>query len=341
MRRHATAGAGEVNVGGAPTGRAPPAAWGRALPSAPVIPERFQPLVDATAELAERFDDAGHRLYLVGGSVRDVFVGPVGTGPVPGRPDAGAEDSISPPTPSRRDREDRGGLGRRGLAAGQALRDRRCRARRTGASRSRRTGPRPTARTRASPRCVSATRSRLDLSRRDFTVNAMALQPARARARRPLRRARGPGGHRACGRRSTPRSPSATTRCGCCGPPGSSPATGSSPTPLSSTPCAAMHDRLAIVSAERIRDELDKLARGCPRRRPGCGSWSTPGWPSSSSPSCPALALEQDPIHRHKDVLAHTLAVVDKTQRRTGCCAWPRCSTTSASPARGRSARAG
>ena len=36
-------------------------------------------------------------------------------------------------------------------------------------------------------------------------------------------------------------------------------------------------------------------------------------WRASSSPSCPGLALEQDPIHRHKDVLAHTLAVVDKT----------------------------
>jgi len=30
-------------------------------------------------------------------------------------------------------------------------------------------------------------------------------------------------------------------------------------------------------------------------------------------PELPALALEQDPIHRHKDVLGHTLAVVDKT----------------------------
>jgi poly(A) polymerase len=30
-------------------------------------------------------------------------------------------------------------------------------------------------------------------------------------------------------------------------------------------------------------------------------------------PELPGLALEQDPIHRHKDVLAHTLAVVDKT----------------------------
>jgi len=28
----------------------------------------------------------------------------------------------------------------------------------------------------------------------------------------------------------------------------------------------------------------------------------------------PALALQQDPVHRHKDVLAHTIAVVDKTR---------------------------
>ena len=39
----------------------------------PVIPARAQALVDATSDLAARFDDAGHRLYLVGGSVRDVF----------------------------------------------------------------------------------------------------------------------------------------------------------------------------------------------------------------------------------------------------------------------------
>lgn len=31
-------------------------------------------------------------------------------------------------------------------------------------------------------------------------------------------------------------------------------------------------------------------------------------------PELPALALEQDPIHRHKDVLAHTIAVTAKTR---------------------------
>ena len=36
-----------------------------------VLPERLQPLVAATADLSDRFRSAGHRLYLVGGSVRD------------------------------------------------------------------------------------------------------------------------------------------------------------------------------------------------------------------------------------------------------------------------------
>ena len=44
------------------------------------VPERFRPLQDATAELAERFRQAGHRLYLVGGSVRDALF-PVGAAP--------------------------------------------------------------------------------------------------------------------------------------------------------------------------------------------------------------------------------------------------------------------
>ncbi|HUO47476.1 MAG TPA: hypothetical protein VMU09_01455, partial [Acidimicrobiales bacterium] len=39
-----------------------------------MIPKRFEPLLEATAELAGRFDHAGRRLYLVGGSVRDAFV---------------------------------------------------------------------------------------------------------------------------------------------------------------------------------------------------------------------------------------------------------------------------
>ena len=72
------------------------------------------------------------------------------------------------------------------------------------------------------------------------------------------------------------------------------------------------HGRLSIVSAERIRDELDKLVVV---ERPSVGLWFAveTGLAGEFLPELPGLALEQDPIHRHKDVLAHTLAVVEKT----------------------------
>ena len=73
-----------------------------------------------------------------------------------------------------------------------------------------------------------------------------------------------------------------------------------------------MHGRLSIVSAERIRDELDKIVMV---DVPSVALWFVvrTGLAAEFLPELPGLALEQDPIHRHKDVLAHTLAVVDKT----------------------------
>ena len=40
------------------------------------------------------------------------------------------------------------------------------------------------------------------------------------------------------------------------------------------------------------------------------------GWAHEHLPELPELALEQDPIHRHKDVLAHTIAVVAQSPPR-------------------------
>ena len=39
-----------------------------------MVPERLTPVLRELAPLAGRFRDAGHRLYLVGGTVRDLFV---------------------------------------------------------------------------------------------------------------------------------------------------------------------------------------------------------------------------------------------------------------------------
>jgi poly(A) polymerase len=75
----------------------------------------------------------------------------------------------------------------------------------------------------------------------------------------------------------------------------------------------AMADRIEIVSAERIRDELDKLlvAEHAPA---GLELLVETGLADRFLPELPALRLEQDPVHRHKDVLRHTYAVVDRCE---------------------------
>ena len=76
---------------------------------------------------------------------------------------------------------------------------------------------------------------------------------------------------------------------------------------------ASMRDRLQIISAERIRDELSKLLVA---DDPTAGLWliAETGLSDEFLPELNAMRLEQDPIHRHKDVLAHTIAVVAKTR---------------------------
>jgi poly(A) polymerase len=75
---------------------------------------------------------------------------------------------------------------------------------------------------------------------------------------------------------------------------------------------AAMAEKLAIVSAERIRGELDFLMV---TEQPSIGLdfIVRTGLAEHFLPELPKLQLEQDPIHQHKDVLKHTWAVVDKT----------------------------
>jgi poly(A) polymerase len=76
-----------------------------------------------------------------------------------------------------------------------------------------------------------------------------------------------------------------------------------------------MRDRLQIISAERIRDELSKLLLA---EDPSPGLWFVARTQLADEflPELNAMRLEQDPIHRHKDVLAHTIAVVAKTSPR-------------------------
>lgn len=74
-----------------------------------------------------------------------------------------------------------------------------------------------------------------------------------------------------------------------------------------------LRHRLAIVSAERIRDELSKLLVV---KDPSNGLWflSETGLSDEFLPELNAMKLEQDPVQQHKDVLAHTIAVVCNTR---------------------------
>ena len=82
--------------------------------------------------------------------------------------------------------------------------------------------------------------------------------------------------------------------------------------PLIETAATELADRLSIVSAERIAGELDRLLL---TEVPSVGLEYIVRTHLAEQfiPELPGLALEQDPVHLHKDVLAHTLAVVDKT----------------------------
>jgi poly(A) polymerase len=71
-----------------------------------------------------------------------------------------------------------------------------------------------------------------------------------------------------------------------------------------------MAPRLDIVSAERVQAELSRLLVA---RSPALGLELIveTGLAERFLPELAALRLEQDPVHRHKDVLRHTFAVVE------------------------------
>jgi poly(A) polymerase len=73
----------------------------------------------------------------------------------------------------------------------------------------------------------------------------------------------------------------------------------------------SMAPRLGIISAERIRVELSKLLLA-PAPGDALRLIVETGLADQFLPELPGLAMEQDPHHHHKDVLAHTFAVVDK-----------------------------
>jgi poly(A) polymerase len=77
------------------------------------------------------------------------------------------------------------------------------------------------------------------------------------------------------------------------------------------TAMTEMADRIDIVSAERVRDELNKLILS-EHPRKGLALLVDTGIADRVLPELPALKLESDEHHRHKDVYEHTLIVLEQ-----------------------------
>lgn len=70
-------------------------------------------------------------------------------------------------------------------------------------------------------------------------------------------------------------------------------------------------DEISRISAERIRDELDRLVL-CDNPRPGIEVLVDSGLAERVLPELPALQLEIDEHHHHKDVYEHSLRVLER-----------------------------
>jgi poly(A) polymerase len=152
-----------------------------------------------------------------------------------------------------------------------------------------------------------------DLSRRDFTINAMAVRLPDGAFLDPF------GGVRDVGARKldTPLEPElafADDPLRMLRAARFASQLGVTPAPRVSEALGLMRERLAIVSGERIAGELDKLLGG-ERVAAGLKLLVDSGLADVVLPELPALRLEQDPVHRHKDVLHHTYAVVEACPR--------------------------
>jgi len=271
-----------------------------------VIPDRFGPVLDEVAPLASAFAAAGHRLYVVGGTVRDLLLG-----------DASftTADDIDLTTSARPDeiKACLNGVAEAVWTQGERFGT-------IGARIGDRVYEITTFRAESytddsrKPHVVYADDVETDLARRDFTVNAMALEVTSTApvlvdphdgaidlATKVLRTPLSPEESFSDDPLRMLRAARFITRLDLV------------PTDDLVAAVRDMAPRLAIVSAERIRDEFDKLICAA---HPTAGLWFLveTGLADQFLPELPAMRLEHDPIHRHKDVLTHTFAVVENVR---------------------------
>lgn len=267
-----------------------------------MIPERLLPVLERTSPLAERFAASGYKLYLVGGVVRDLLLGR-------DMSDGRDIDMTTDALPAETKRLVNGwadSVWSQGERFGTI-----------GCQKDGWTFEITTHRAEAydpesrKPEVVFSGVIDADLSRRDFTVNAMALSLPDPVLIDPF----GGAEDLAAGRLRTPLSPeesfsddplrmlrAARFLAGY----------GLTPDDELRDAATSMCERLSIVSAERIRDEFDKLMV-VEDPTPGLWFLADTGLMDQFLPEFSRMRLEQDPIHRHKDVLTHTIAVIGKT----------------------------
>jgi poly(A) polymerase len=274
------------------------------VPAAPLLPdqrdalERLLASTPVVDELAARFTDAGHELALVGGPVRDALLGRLGTD----------WDFATSATPEETEQLLRGwsdaiwDMGRRfgtigGRKAGVDLE----------ITTYRQDTYDPDSR---KPDVAYGDSLEGDLSRRDFTVNAMALHVRERRFVDPY----GGLADLGAGLLRTPSTPEQSF----------------SDDPLRMMRAArfaaqlgfrpdegvvaamsAMAERITIISAERVRDELVKLLCASSPRA-GLTLLVDTGLADRVLPEVPAMRLTRDEHHRHKDVYEHSLTVLEQ-----------------------------
>jgi poly(A) polymerase len=256
------------------------------------------PVLPVLTDLGRRFADAGHDLALVGGPVRDAFLGRT------------AIDLDF--TTSARPDDTEAVLAAWGSATWDMGREFGTIGARRGHTVVEVTTYRADAYDGETRKPVVAFGDSLedDLARRDFTVNAMAL-------RLPDLAFVDPHGGLSdldAGRLRTPSPPEVSF--------GDDPLRmmraarfvaqlGVVPAPEVYAAMRELAGSIGIVSAERVRDELVKLILA-PHPRAGLELLGASGLATEVLPELPALQLEVDEHHRHKDVYQHSMTVLEQ-----------------------------
>jgi poly(A) polymerase len=271
---------------------------GRPQQNAVVELLRIAPVTD---QLAARFSAAGHSLYLVGGSVRDALLGRLGS-------DLDFATDARPATVETILRGWADAVWDTGIAFGTigASKDGiQCEITTYRADRYDRVS--------RNPEVVFGASIEGDLARRDFTVNAVAVQlPLHDHGRfiDPY------GGMEALGRREldTPATPEESFA--------DDPLRmlraarfvsqlGFTVAPRVREAMVAMAGEISRITAERIAAELSKLMLGA-NPRAGTELMVDTGLAGYVLPEVPAMRLEIDEHHQHKDVYTHSLTVLDQ-----------------------------